>query len=232
MSLGADEDDRDDLDFSMGQSQLIGELAVELGNNNKFSSHNESLSTDQNAQTVFRNPADERPIGGSGNNFYSTAYDERPINANATGEYDLSAIPLDEIELQDNYSEVEVATLDSTILDRVKNVYQDILNQSIQPFTKKKTLEVEEEASMSNAKAQIVGQRELEKNQIFEALGQDKYQEIYDCLVYHRSQQEPNEREMYEELKQKVGGVKEFLNMAFKLDNIVFHELILENLNK
>ena len=42
MSLGADEEDRDDLDFSMGQSQLLGEINVGLGPNNKFSSHNES----------------------------------------------------------------------------------------------------------------------------------------------------------------------------------------------
>ena len=99
---------------------------------------------------VLQNQADERPIGGSGaaaaqNNFYSTAYDERPINA--SGAYDLSSVPLDEIDIEDNYSEVEVATLDSTILDKVKNVYQDILNQSMAPFTKKKTLEVEEEAA-------------------------------------------------------------------------------------
>ena len=36
---------------------------------------------------------------------------------------------------------------------------------------------------------------------------------------------------MYAEIKQKVGGVKEYLNLAFKLDNIVFHELVLENLH-
>ena len=109
---------------------------------------------------MYQNP-DDRPIGGSGaraggagaaaNNFFatssSTEYDERPINA--TGQYDLSSIPLDEIEVQENYSEVEVATLDSTILDRVRNVYQDILNQSMQPFTKKKTLEIEEEAGQA-----------------------------------------------------------------------------------
>ena len=42
MSLGADDEDRDDLDFSMGQSQFVGNISVGLGNNNnnKFSSHN------------------------------------------------------------------------------------------------------------------------------------------------------------------------------------------------
>ena len=121
--------------------------------------------------------------------------------------------------------------MDNSILDRVRNVYQDILNQSIQPFTKKKTIEVEEEALQAQGKANIVSLREQEKNLIKAALGEQKYQELYECLLYHRRQEEPNEREMYQELKQKVGGVKEFLNMAFKLDNIVFHEMILENLN-
>jgi hypothetical protein len=35
---------------------------------------------------------------------------------------------------------------------------------------------------------------------------------------------------MYADIKAKVGGVKEYLNLAFKLDNIIFHELVLENL--
>ena len=36
---------------------------------------------------------------------------------------------------------------------------------------------------------------------------------------------------MYADIKQKVGGIKEFCNLAFKLDNIVFHEMILEGLS-
>ena len=84
----------------------------------------------------------------------------------------MTQIPLDEIEVQENYSEVEVATMDNSILDRVRNVYQDILNQSIQPFTKKKTIEVEEEALQAQGKANIVSLREQEKNLIKAALGE------------------------------------------------------------
>ena len=51
--------------------------------------------------------------------------------------------------------------------------------------------------------------REQEKQAIREKLGDEKYQELHDCLVYHRSHDETNEREMYAEIKQKVGGVKE-----------------------
>ena len=39
-----------------------------------------------------------------------------------------------------------------------------------------------------------------------------------------------NEHEMYADVRQKVGGVKQYLNLAFKLDNIIFNELFLENL--
>ena len=62
-------------------------------------------------------------------------------------------------------------------------------------------------------------------------MGDQKFQELHDVLVFHRSQQETDEREMYRDIREKLGGIKEFLNLAFKLDNIVFHELILENLN-
>ena len=68
----------------------------------------------------------------------------------------MAAIPLDEIDIEDNYSEVEVATMDATVLDRVKNVYQDILNQSMAPFTKKKTIEFEEEAAQADYKSYIM----------------------------------------------------------------------------
>jgi len=64
----------------------------------------------------------------------------------------LTNIPLDEIDFEDNYTELELATQDSQVLNQVKNVYQDILNASIQPFTKKKTLEVEEESLMQNGR--------------------------------------------------------------------------------
>lgn len=61
-------------------------------------------------------------------------------------------------------------------------------------------------------------------------LGEEKYQELFGVLVSYRSQPEVDERQMYDEIKERMGGVKEYLNLAFKLDNIIFHELVLENL--
>ena len=72
------------------------------------------------------------------------SYEDRPINA--TGKYDLSSVAEDDdFELFDNYSEVEMATIDNNLLDNVKQVYENILNASMEPFTTKKSIEIEED---------------------------------------------------------------------------------------
>lgn len=65
-------------------------------------------------QTVYQNPHDERPVGGGASKTMSSfnSYDDRPIGGNQSGMYDLSAIGIDEFEVEDNYSEVELATMD------------------------------------------------------------------------------------------------------------------------
>ena len=99
---------------------------------------------------VNANPNDDRPIAATAAAQYNHAatnlsYDDRPINA--TGMYDLSAIPADEIELEDNYSEIELASRDSFVLNSVKQVYFDILNNATDGFLQKKTIEVQEDLS-------------------------------------------------------------------------------------
>lgn len=58
------------------------------------------------------------------------SYDDRPIGGNSTGHYDLSEIPLDEIEYEDDFEEVELATMDEGTVDQVKQAYYDILQAS------------------------------------------------------------------------------------------------------
>ena len=142
----------------------------------------------------------------------------------------MGSIPLDEIEVYDNYSEVELASMDRCQLNMVKQLYNDVLNSSTSQFMKKKTIEVEEDAARAAGKNQIISQRQADKDVIKQELGEAKYQDLYDCLVFYRSQENTNEQEMYAEIRQKCGGVKEFLALAFRLDNIVFHEIVLENL--
>ena len=72
--------------------------------------------------------------------------DDRPIRAAATGQYDLSNVDDDDddydFEFEDNFSEVEMATMDNMVLDQVKQVYNDILASTIAPLTQKKSLEI------------------------------------------------------------------------------------------
>ena len=74
--------------------------------NSKFSSHGNAAnnpSVDPLSQTVVR----------------AESYEDRPINA--TGKYDLTSVAEDDdFELFDNYSEVEMATIDNNLLDNVK----------------------------------------------------------------------------------------------------------------
>ena len=93
--------------------------------------------------------------------------DDRPINA--SGKYDLSGVPIDDdFELLDNYSEVEMATIDNNLIDNVKQVYENILNASMEPFVKKKSLEVEEDQNKTLQKNNLISQRQSDKDSIRE----------------------------------------------------------------
>ena len=56
------------------------------------------------------------------------SYDDRPIKGNSSGVYDLDSIPFDEFEVEDNLEEVELATMDESQVDQVKQAYYDILH--------------------------------------------------------------------------------------------------------
>lgn len=56
------------------------------------------------------------------------------------------------------------------------------------------------------------------------------YTEIHDLLVRYRSEPETDERKMYEDIKNRVGNVKYLLSLVFKLDGIIFSEILKQNL--
>lgn len=67
------------------------------------------------------------------------------------------------------------------------------------------------------------------KDAIRRKLGPEMYEEIYRFLVYHRSHEQTDEQMMFEELKYRVAEDKNMLNEVFKLDGIVFREIVLQN---
>jgi len=64
---------------------------------------------------------------------------------------------------------------------------------------------------------------------IREAMGEELYQRLYGFLLAHRQQDPPSEPE-YSEIKAMVGHVRALLNLAMKLDDIIFHEVVLEKI--
>ena len=136
---------RDDLNFTdgsgLGLSAALGDLSIGL-QENKFSSHNNSTSTATSGAAAAS--LSDTVVRADPN-------DSRPIRAAASGQYDLSNLDDDDedydFEFEDNFSEVEMATMDSGILNEVKQVYNDVLLSATAPFVAKNSLEIQEDNS-------------------------------------------------------------------------------------
>ena len=81
---------------------------------------------------------------------------------------------------------------------------------------------------MLAGKQEIIAKRQRDKQMIEEVMGPELYQRIYEYLVHHRSQQPPTEP-VYAEMKEIVGNVKSLLTHAMRLDDIIFHEIVLSS---
>ncbi len=53
------------------------------------------------------------------------------------------------------------------------------------------------------------------------------YDELYSCLTHYRSLEDADEQEIYANVQRITGKVKKHLDLAFKLDNLIFSELLL-----
>ena len=65
-----------------------------------------------------------------------------------------------------------------------------------------------------------------QKANIRNKLGPKKYDELYQFLMYHRSQGASDDDMLYEELKERVNYNKYLMTLVFQLDGIVNRELI------
>jgi len=107
----------------------------------------------------------------------------------------------------------------------VRQAYGLILASETDGFLKKKTLEVEEEERNNDGRNEITERRERDKEFIEQELGPQLYQEINHYMVSHRRQDlEP----VFDELLVMVGGNRSLLNHVFRLDEIIFHEMVLD----
>ena len=64
------------------------------------------------------------------------------------------------------------------------------------------------------------------KDQIKQNLGRELYDDIYSFLSYYRKQANLDENLLYEEIKIRVAGDKKLMNEIFRLDGVVFQEIL------
>ncbi len=64
------------------------------------------------------------------------------------------------------------------------------------------------------------------KDQIKQNLGRELYDDIYSFLSYYRKQANLDENLLYEEIKIRVDGDKKLMNEIFRLDGVVFQEIL------
>jgi hypothetical protein len=63
-----------------------------------------------------------------------------------------------------------------------------------------------------------------QKNEIVSMIGQDKFDQIYEFLKYHRQKQTEEDR-VQQEIKFMTNGDKTLMNHAFQIDCLIFKEL-------
>lgn len=73
---------------------------------------------------------------------------------------------------------------------------------------------------------------EQDKEVIRKKLGADLFDDVYSFLIHHRSMDKTDEGQLFDDLKDMVQNDKRMLTEVFKLDGIVFREIVLENQNK
>jgi len=86
------------------------------------------------------------------------AYEERPLGG--TGKYNLDDFLHDDLEIEDNFSDGEEATLDQSILASVRVAYGQVLHQATTEFTKQTSFAREEEEGIGRGKQEIIAQRQ------------------------------------------------------------------------
>ena len=60
-------------------------------------------------------------------------------------------------------------------------------------------------------------------------MGGELFDDVYSYLIHHRSLDKTDEGQLFDDLKEMVHNDKRMLTEVFKLDGIVFREIVLEN---
>jgi len=93
---------------------------------------------------------------------------------------------MDEIEIQEQFDEVDVADdQDWNLLESIMGRYKEILTDEIE--LKSQTSLVEQEQKQHNVeKERIIKQNDNKKAELMEYFGMDKFNELYSMCLYFR----------------------------------------------
>ena len=78
---------------------------------------------------------------------------------------------------------MEEADYDHSLVNANAQAMAQVLNSDTVEFTKKKTIEMQEEEFAPSGQSDIIGRRQRDKEMMREAFGEQKYQELYGFLL-------------------------------------------------
>lgn len=134
-----------------------------------------------------------------------------------------------DFQMVDDLEETVRAQENNTELTTVVQQYKSLLNDDQQLKTSEKQVEEEDTRQIQQHSAQRQSQLEAmnrAKDAIRQKLGFGLFNEIYKFLHYHRSQTTTDEEAIFYEIKHRLGGDRVKLAEVFKLDGIVFNEIL------
>ena len=111
----------------------------------------------------------------------------------------------------------------NNLIDNFKGILDDE-----REIASQKSLEADEMARLAheNQMANAFSSIESAKMDLRQELGAPEYDKIYTYLKAQRSRPNVNEEKMFNEIQKAVQGNKYKMTLIFKLDGIVFNELL------
>lgn len=170
-----------------------------------------------------------KPQGGQGSSQKYTAGSDGFFSPSSGqgGQYDLDDIS--DVCLVEDYQEYQQAADDNQMMNNIVKAYELVLQEKT--LSSQKALQ-DEQAVMKKEHAQKMAndkkRMEDDKQKIRKKLGDELFGDVYSYLVGQRQDERCDEGEMFEHLKAMVGNNKRLLTEVFKLDGIVFKEIVTE----
>ena len=153
--------------------------------------------------------------------------DNRQISGNSSGKYTFQQEYLEDYDFEADFEDGESVMTDNTLVAAVHDSYKKVLDPEL-----RSTPSISYDDGATTDTGEIHDKRLTAKEEIRSLMGDDVFDNIHEIILRYRSvddfeqDNDAQEEQMYAEIKDGVGGVKDGMNLAFKLDGIIFAELL------